>query len=66
MYHSNYMIACCMISVVHNSKCESLFYSTFFFVVLNPTIQLLILSITYGTELHGIKVYYTNYDERKI
>ena len=27
---------------------------------------MLILSITYGTELHDIKVYYNNYDRGKI
>ena len=43
-----------------------LFHSTFFFVVLNPTIQLLILAITYGTDLHDIKVYYTFSDQSKI
>lgn len=36
---------------------------TFFFIVVNPTIQLLILAITYGTDLHDIKVYYTFSDQ---
>lgn len=34
-----------------------------FFVIINPSLQLLLLAIAYGQNLTDIKMYYTNYDQ---
>ena len=39
--------------------------SLLFFVIINPSIQLLLLAIAYGQNLTDIKIYYTNNDHRK-